>query len=226
MVSFRFHLALAAWLIATALTAAEPSADLLDRWFAAQQKLQTWRADFVQTRTLKALSNPLSTPGKAMFQAPNEFRWELGQPAQTVAIRGTNEMVVLYPNLSRAERYPVNAEQAGRYKDLLVLLEAGFPRDRKSLEASFRIMKQTTLDGRHEVVLQPRSSNAKRLMPELKLSFRTSDLSLLSTEMVFSDGSTMRTEFKQAEQNPKLEAGLFSTAIPAGYQVSDPMKSR
>jgi outer membrane lipoprotein-sorting protein len=226
MVSLRIHLALAAWLIASSLEAAEPATDLLDRWFAAQQNLKTWRADFVQTRTLKALSNPLTTPGRAMFQAPHEFRWELGQPAQTVAIRGMNELVVLYPKLSRAERYPVNAEQAGRYKDLLVLLEAGFPRDRKSLEASFRIMKQTSIEGRHEVSLQPRSSNAKRLMPELKLSFRTSDLSLLSTEMIFSDGSSMRTEFKQPELNPKLEADLFSTAIPTGYQVSEPMKSR
>jgi len=226
MVSFRLHLALAAWLITTALSAAEPAADLLDRWFVAQQNLKTWRADFVQVRTLKALSNPLSTPGRAMFQAPNEFRWELGQPAQTIAIRGAKEMVVLYPKLSRAERYPVNAEQAGRYKDLLVLLEAGFPRDRKSLEASFRIMKQTTMEDRHEVVMQPRSSNAKRLMPELRLVFRTGDLSLLSTEMVFSDGSTMKTEFKQPELNPKLEEGLFSTDIPASYQVSEPMKSR
>ncbi len=226
MVSLRLHLAFAVWLIALALSAAEPSADLLDRWFAAQQSLKTWRADFVQVRTLKALSNPLNTPGRAMFRAPNEFRWELGQPAQTIAIRGTNELVVLYPKLSRAERYPVNAEQAGRYKDLLVLLEAGFPRDRKSLEASFRIMKQTTTGEQHEVVMQPRSSNAKRLMPELKLVFRTGDLSLLSTEMVFSDGSTMKTEFKQPELNPKLEADLFSTDVPSGYQVSEPMKSR
>ena len=226
MVSFRLHLALAAWLIASALSAAEPSTDLLDRWFTAQQSLKTWRADFVQVRTLKALSQPLSTPGRAMFHAPNEFRWELGQPAQTIAIRGANEMVVLYPKLSRAERYPVNAEQAGRYKDLLVLLEAGFPRDRKSLEASFRIMKQTTTGEQHEVVMQPRSSNAKRLMPELKLVFRTTDLSLLSTEMVFSDGSMMKTEFKQPELNPKLEADLFSTDVPSGYQVSEPMKSR
>lgn len=212
--------------MALTLSADEPSADLLDRWFAAQQSLKTWRADFVQVRTLKALSNPLNTPGRAMFHAPYEFRWELGQPAQTIAIRGMNEMVVLYPKLSRAERYPVNAEQAGRYKDLLVLLEAGFPRDRKSLEASFRIMKQTTTGEQHEVVMQPRSSNAKRLMPELKLVFRTGDLTLLSTEMVFSDGSTMKTEFKQPELNPKLEADLFSTDVPSGYQVSEPIKSR
>lgn len=226
MVSLRFHLAFAAWLIAATLTAAEPANDLLDRWFVAQQNLKTWRADFVQTRTLKALSNPLTTPGRAMFRAPSEFRWELGDPAQTVAVRGVNEMVVFYPKLSRAERYPVNAEQAGRYKDLLVLLEAGFPRDRKALESSFRIMKQSTVEDRHEVSLQPRSSNARRLMPELRLVFRVSDLSLLSTEMVFSDGSTMRTDFKEPSLNPTLDATIFSTAIPDGYQVSEPMKSR
>lgn len=226
MVSLRIYLALAAWLMTSGLRAADGSSDLLDRWFVAQGKLQTWRANFVQTRTLKALSTPLKTPGRALFQAPGEFRWELGRPAKTIAIRGTNALVVLYPALSRAELYPINPENAGRFKDLLVLLEAGFPRDRKELEARFKIIKETTVNDRHEVTLQPRSSVARRLMPELKLGFEVKDMMLLSTEMVFSDGSTMRTDFSQPEINPRLEAGLFSTQVPAGFQVTEPMKAR
>lgn len=226
MVSLRFHLAACAWLIASALHAAEPATDVLDQWFEKQKALKTWRADFVQTRTLKTLTVPLTTPGKAMFSAPNQFRWELGVPAQTVAIRGAQEMVVLYPKLSRAERFQLDTEHAGKMKDLLVLLEAGFPRDRKELESRFKILQQGKKGDAYEVSMQPRSSLAKRLMPELRLSFNMESMALLSTEMIFSDGSNMRTDFTHPEMNPELGPELFGTTIPKDYQVTEPLKSK
>src|SRR5262245_23984784 len=51
----------------------------LRSWLAAQTNIQTWSADFVQTRTLKALAQPLTASGHVWFAAPNRFRWELGQ---------------------------------------------------------------------------------------------------------------------------------------------------
>ena len=226
MVSLRIYLAALAWLIAAIAQAAEPATDVLDQWFARQKSLQTWRADFVQTRTLKTLTTPLTTPGKVLFQAPNKFRWELGVPAQTVAIRGEQEMVVLYPKLSRAERFQLDPEHAGKFKDLLVLLEAGFPRDRKELESRFKILQQNKKGEAYEVVLQPRASLAKRLMPELRLAFDLKELSLLSTEMVFSDGSNMRTEFSHPEVNPTLGVEIFTTSIPKEFQVTEPLKAK
>ena len=50
-----------------------------DQWFAVQTNLQSWAADFTQTRTLTVLAQPLVTPGKVWVK-PGEFRWEIGQP--------------------------------------------------------------------------------------------------------------------------------------------------
>src|ERR1017187_6525477 len=58
-----------------------------DRWFAVQTNLQSWSADFTQTRSLKMLSQPLVATGKVWVTVPNRFRWELGQPAQTIVLR-------------------------------------------------------------------------------------------------------------------------------------------
>src|SRR2546427_2688379 len=64
----------------------------LTAWLSAQTNIQTWSADFTQTRTLKSLTQPLTGTGRVWFAAPNRFRWELGNPAQTIAVRQPDEM--------------------------------------------------------------------------------------------------------------------------------------
>src|SRR5881296_2017055 len=98
MVSFRSYLA---WLIlgATALTAApspQPSPPVGEKkgdipavvtaWLQAQTNIQTWSADVKQIRSLKTLLQPLTATGHVWFAAPNQFRWEIGQPPQTIAV--------------------------------------------------------------------------------------------------------------------------------------------
>ena len=58
-----------------------------DQWLAVQTNLQSWSADFIQTRSLKVLAQPLVATGKVWVTTPGLFRWELGQPAQTIALR-------------------------------------------------------------------------------------------------------------------------------------------
>src|SRR5690349_12057324 len=70
---------------------------LVATWLAKQKDLQTWSADFVQTRTLKSLTKPLTSKGHVWFATPNRFRWELGSPPQTIAVRAEKEMLVIYP---------------------------------------------------------------------------------------------------------------------------------
>ena len=75
-------------------------------------------------------------------------------------------MLVIYPRLKRAERYPLNGEQAGPWKDALSLLEAGFPRSQAELESRFNVVSQTVSNTMLDVVLQPKSLSARRLMPQ------------------------------------------------------------
>src|SRR6266576_4125887 len=106
---------------------------LVSSWLTAQTNIQTWSADFVQTRSFKSLTQPLTATGHLWFAAPNRFRWELGNPPQTIALRATNEMLVIYPKMKRVERYPLSGSQAGEWRDMLALLETGFPRNETEL---------------------------------------------------------------------------------------------
>ena len=193
-------------------------------WLAAQTKIQSWSADFVQTRSFKSLTQPLTAKGHVWFAAPNRFRWELGNPALTIAVRGSNDLLVIYPRLKRVERFPLSGDQAGPWKDALALLEAGFPRSAQELQAQYNILDQVVQEPIGRVVLQPKSAAARRMMPQIKIEFDTKDFSLRATELQFADGSSLRNDFNQAVFNPAIDPQLLSPPIPADYRIVEPLK--
>lgn len=198
--------------------------DLLDRWFAAQAEIKTWSATLTQTRTLKALKDPLQSGGRVWFTAPNQFRWELGDPAQTIAVREPDALVILYPKLKRAERYPLGDAAAGQWRDALTLLEAGFPRSRVELEKQFKIVAMLERESDAELVLQPQSSRARKLISEVRLVFGREQLELRATELRFADGSQLRNDFSRGQINPPLDSALFQAAVPADFKLTEPLK--
>jgi outer membrane lipoprotein-sorting protein len=133
-------------------------------------------------------------------------------------------MLVIYPRLERAEKYPLGAQAAGPWKDTLALLEAGFPRSQAELESQFKVVAERDADGLHEISLQPKSASARRMMPLIKIAFSPQDLSLRATELQFADGSSMRNEFTNQQLNPKLDELLFNPPISADYKIIEPLK--
>jgi len=208
-------------LASAALRATDTNA-VLDAWFAAQAKVHSFSADFVQTRTLKILVQPLVASGRLWFSPPNQFRWELGRPPQTIALRQADEMFVIYPRLKRAEHYSLGASAPRQWRDAMSLLDAGFPHTRKEFNAQFQTRSLTEAGGIWLLSLQPRSAAARQIMPELRVSLTTNDFSLAGTEMVFVDGSRMRNDFTNALVNATLDEILFQWKPPADFKVTEP----
>ena len=208
--------------VALSVSGEGPTA-LTKSWLAAQSKIHSWKADFVQTRTLKSLTQPLTSTGHVWFEAPNRFRWELGHPPLTIAVRAPAELLVIYPRLKRVERYPLTGE-AGPWRDALSLLEAGFPQNQSELEAQYDIVGQSVSNSVGQVTLQPKSAAARRMMPQIKIGFDAANFSLRWTELEFADGSTMRNDFNNPAPNPPVNEQLFSFQAPSDYKVIEPLK--
>jgi outer membrane lipoprotein-sorting protein len=200
------------------------AADLLDRWIAAQTNVHTWTADIVQTRNFKTLSQPLVSTGKVWIAVPDRFRWELGQPPQTIALRQPAELAIVYPRLKRVEKYSLQAGQTGPWRDALALLDASFPRSRTNLEAQFQILALTQTNGVARLELQPRSAAARKFIARLEISFRTDDFSPVGTALTFSDGSGLCNEFSHSAVNPPLDSQLFEIKMEPDFTVVEPLK--
>jgi outer membrane lipoprotein-sorting protein len=232
MVSLRSHLAaarrvrngrgiaLAAFLIAATAARALDTNSVLHSWFSAQTNLHTWSAEFTETRTFKALAQPLQSTGSVWVAMPDHFRWELGEPPQTIVVRSSDEMVIVYPRLKRAERYPLDGAQSGPWKDVSALMQAGMPRSRADLESRFKLTRLTQTNAAWRLSLQPKSSFARRLMPEIHVELSTNDFSLQANEVVFTDGSTLRDEFRNAQVNRQLVEDLFVPPVAPDFKVT------
>lgn len=214
----------AALLVGFSMRGAESVENFLSAWLETQRGIKTWQAEFVQTRTLKALTEPLRTPGRLWFAAPDRFRWELGTPPQTLALRRTNELWILYPRLKRVERYPLTGEGEEPWRDALALLDAGFPTSQTEFEARFRLLTLTRTNDLVTLSLEPRRAGARRFLKELRLTVRASDRTLVANEVRFADGSTLRNDFTNAVANPPLDPGLFEPVWPAEFTLVDPLR--
>ena len=208
----------------TTSRAATEQTNLLSTWLGAQTNIQSWSADFIQTRTFKSLLHPLMATGHVWFAQPNRFRWELGRPPRTIAVRATNEMLVIYPLLKRVERFPLTGSQAGEWRDALALLETGFPRSEAEMLSRFKIQAQNIRDQLCELTLEPKSASARKMMPQIKIAFDTQAFALRATELQFADGSTLRNDFASAVLNPNVDPGLFAPKIESDFKVVEPLK--
>jgi len=197
---------------------------VLDSWFAAQANSHTFTAQVIQTRTLQVLSGPLVSAGKVWIAMPDRFRWEIGQPAQTIALRQPDCLFIVYPRLKRVEKYPLNDRQPGPWRDVLALLDASFPSSRAVMEAQFRVLSIAQTNADWQVALQPRSALARRLMAEIDICVRTNDFSLAATEMKFADGSRMRNDFTNVVINAVLPEGCFDLKTEPDYTMVEPLR--
>lgn len=214
---------LAAFCLGVSMTQAAPEEAQFNKWFEVQTNLQSWSADFVQTRTLKVLSQPLVSTGK-VWVTQGKFRWELGQPVQTIVLREPDELLIVYPRLKRAEKYPLNGVPTGPMKDALTLLDATLPRDRAAMEKSFRLLSAAQTNSVLQMTLQPRSESARNFIGEIAISFHTNDFMIASTEMRFADGSSLRNDFTHLVVNEPVDPKLFEPSLPPDYTVVEPLK--
>jgi outer membrane lipoprotein-sorting protein len=205
--------------------AADPDLNpLFDRWFAAQTNIQCWSADFTQTRTIKTLAQPLVSSGKVWVAMPGRFRWELGQPPQTIALRQPDQMMIFYPRLKRAEKYALGDVPPGPLKDALSLLDVSFPRDREGMEARFKLLSAMETNSILQMTLQPKSAAARKFIGEIVVGFRTNDFAIAVTEMRFADGSSMRNDFTHVVLNQPIPPGTFEEKLSPDISIVEPLR--
>ncbi|MEI8040234.1 MAG: outer membrane lipoprotein carrier protein LolA [Verrucomicrobiota bacterium] len=211
-------------LLAAFASRAAESDPMFERWFAAQTNILNWSADFTQTRALKVLTQPLVATGKVWVTVPGLFRWELGQPAQTIALRQPDQLLLVYPKLKRAEKYSLTDVPPGPLRDALALLDASFPRDRATMEGRFRLLSAMETNSTLQVILQPKSAAARKFINEIMIAFRTNDFAIAVTALKFSDGSSLRNDFTNTVINQTIPPDTFTPKLAADITVVEPLR--
>ncbi len=202
----------------------DSSREFLNAWLDQQGKIKTWSADVVQIRNLRSLVRPLKSRGKVWFLQPNRFRWQLGDPPRTIAVRKDDELLIIYPRLKQVERFAGGEDIDPAWKQVLGLLEVGFPSDADTFFARYEVVTTTRFKKSWKFELRPAAKIARRLLDRVTVEISARDFALLATELVFPDGSTMKNQFIHRRLNPDLDEALFDFEIEEGYTVVNPLQ--
>jgi outer membrane lipoprotein-sorting protein len=197
--------------------------EVLNKWIQTQSTMRSFEADFKQTRELKALTEPLVATGKIWFAAPDRFRWEVMKPAPTIAVRDRDELIVIFPKLKRAEKYSLTNLRKGPWKDLMGLLDTGFPRSQSEFEQRFHLVGTSPVAGGQRLDIEPTSALVKKYMPHLSIDVATPGYDLLATTMQFVDGSVLKNEFSNPKANAPVDDALFHPQLGPEYKVTQPL---
>jgi outer membrane lipoprotein-sorting protein len=208
------------------LARAEDTNGLLNAWLESQKDLKTWTADLTQTRHLKALAEPLKAEGRVWFSAPSTFRWELGQPARTVAVRNGPDMWLVSPQLKRAEHYPLDGSATGPWRDAMALLESGFPRDAATFRSQYDLRAFTRTNDLCQLALTPRQPAAREMIPSVTVVFSIETKNLVATELTLADGSVLRNDFRSVKVNPEIDPQVFASPDTNQFKITEPWKKR
>jgi outer membrane lipoprotein-sorting protein len=127
--------------------------------------------------------------------------------------------------LKRAEKYDFSNTPSNQWKDALALLQSGFPRSEQEMQEKFNLLGLEQTNATYEIKMEPKSDAARKLMPKINLFLSTNNLSLAGTELVFTDGSKMRNDFKNIKTNVPVE-GKFDLTIPAEFKLIEPLKAQ
>ncbi len=169
----------------------------LSDWLAHQKTRSIWSANVVQTRQLPALVQALSSTGKVWFDGAERFRWELGDPPRTIAIRNGNVLQVTYPQLDRVEHYHDQGPDEQTLRMALELLEVGAPAGAGEFLARYRLVDATQDADSWTFELSPLDADIRRMIASLQLQVARSEFLLLGTEIEFQDGTRLRNTFDQ-----------------------------
>lgn len=197
--------------------------DALDRWLERQVAIGTWSADVEQTRKLRALVKPLVASGRVVFAQPQRFRWQLGDPPRTIAVGTPDGLTVAYPRLKQAERYRYDDAINPSLRQVLDLLEVGFPTSAEAFHDRYELIAEEDAGPAWRFVLQPRDEGARRLLERINIESAKDDLRLLATEFEFPDGSVMRNDFSGGKTNDAIDPAIFDIEIGDDWVVVEPL---
>ena len=186
----------------------------LDAWLRRQISISSLETDFVQERKLPALKNPVSTPGKLSFAKPGRVRWQLGEPAETLAISDGSTLSLIDVAAKTARRTSVDSPQAARFS----LLSGEAFQSPEQFHQAFEIVEHREVAGIHQYTLKSKDRRVRAQIPWIFIDVDPARNELRALEMELKDRSRIRTVFNNPRFNRKLDPALFQPDL-TGYQV-------
>lgn len=203
------------FILLSILTASAFAQDaVLDGWLDRQATISSLNANFTQQRKLPSLKEPVTTPGRISFAKPDKFRWQLGEPMQTLAVSDGTTITLIEESEKSARQISKDSPQAARF----ALLSGKAFESKNSFYESFEVTENRVTDGIHQYTLKPKDRHMRTNVPWVFIDIDPVKKELRAMELEMQDKSRVRTVFNNPKFNTKLPDSLFKPDL-TGYKV-------
>ena len=199
---------------ATAFASATLDTAPLESWIRHQSGIRTLQADFTQERKLASLKQPVTAKGHLAFARPSKMRWELGEPAQTVAISNGETLTLMNTGEKTAMKIPADHPQARQF----TILAGDAFRDLAAFQQRFELVESRVTNGIYQLTVRPKEQGLRNNVPWMFLDIDPANHELRALELELKDKSRVRTIFTHTTLNPTLPASLFQADL-TGYRM-------
>ncbi len=162
-------------------------------------------ADFVMERTLKVLSDTLTSSGKLILGGPGLLRWETLSPAKSVLVVNQGKAWLHYPDLDVTKRFDIGRDPVMKLlsEHLLALTSGNFSK----IKALYEI--EALEDGAKKLV--PKQPEIKKVFSEIRIRFQKNNV-VSRVELVSTGGDVTAITFLKVRLNPTLPKALFKVS--------------
>ena len=180
---------------------------IMQQWADAQKSVGDMEVAFQQTRTIPALKQPVTAPGKFWRFTDGAFRWEIGSPVATILVHDLKEFRV---RESAGAAWQVLEEDDARYRMWARFL-SGREASPKDISRHFVVKEAVDSPGITTVTLRPKAPFIRRYLDQLDLQISQETKQLVQLRVVQGDGTIVLMRFAK----PKPVSAEFKAKLLA-----------
>lgn len=188
------------------------------QWIDRQSSVTSVEASFVQERHFKALKRPIIHAGKLWFKSPSLFRWQIGTPVESVAIKRRSELFLLRPQKMTGEHFTQSSDRLRRTAPGTLFFDLGFPRSHEDFTEKFTVTNVTLMDGSYYISVKVNDIRTSLALRKIVFEVDAKSFRTKGIVMRFRDSSSVNTRFSAVRENSSLDDSLFSFDI-TGYKI-------
>ena len=189
----------------------------------AQGDLRSISADFTQTRALKTLKSPVAVKGHFWFEAPDRFRWQLGDPPKTIIIGTKKGGMAIHPLQKHAEKSDLPASGGFPARRIFELMGLSGKRTVEEFQKHVNVLSLKTSGTRCRLEMLPKDPSATRGLSSINLEFDCKTGQWFDFEIVTQEGSSIRTELSNVRTNSAIDGRIFDYDL-SGFTVDHEKK--
>lgn len=202
-------------LLAGSLLHAQVDTAPLEAWLKRQASTQTLEADFIQERTLPSLKKPVTTPGKLAIARPGKLRWDLGDPAKTIAVSDGTTITLFDVEKRQARQLPADSSRARSFS---MLGDKSFSNGLDGFTKAFDLVESRVTDGIYQLTTRPKDRSMRDKVGYVFFDIDPAKAELRAIELRLDDKSRIRTIFTRTRFNAAIPPDRFAPSTE-GYTV-------